>query len=87
MRQHHLPPGIEVQAYEAICALASCDGLDPVHLQTIRYCIAVCPEGFERSYIAYFEELTAADHGRHKVNVPRMQSTTAPPTHTVPSTC
>ena len=66
----HLPPGIEVPVYEAICALVSCKGLEAVHLQTIRYCIAVCPDGLERTYIAYFDELNktesrpaSCDHG------------------------
>jgi hypothetical protein len=54
MRQSDLPPGIEKQAHEAILALASCNGLEPIHLQTIRYCIAVCPDGFHRAYEAYF---------------------------------
>lgn len=58
MRQSDLPPEIEKQAHEAILALASCKGLAPIHLQTIRYCIAVCPEGFHRAYETYFRGLT-----------------------------
>jgi hypothetical protein len=61
MRQSDLPPEIEKQAHEAILALASCKGLAPIHIQTIRYCIAVCPEGFHRAYEAYFREWSAAD--------------------------
>jgi hypothetical protein len=61
VRLHHLPPGLESEVYAAIAALASCTGLAPIHLQTIRYCIAECPEAFERSYLAYFEELTSVD--------------------------
>ncbi len=65
MRQFSLPPGIEKQALEAILALASCNGLEPIHLQTIRYCIAVCPEGFHRAYEAYFNALnTTGTTGR-----------------------
>jgi hypothetical protein len=57
MRQSDLPPEIEKQAHEAILALASCKGLTPTHLETIRYCIAVCPEGFHRAYESYFRGL------------------------------
>ena len=65
MRQSGLPPGIEKQAREAILALASCNGLEPSHLQTIRYCIAVCPEEFHRAYEAYFNALnTTGTTGR-----------------------
>ncbi len=69
MRSHHLPPGLEKEVQEAIVALASCRGLGAVHLQTIRYCIAVCPEGFERAYFAYFEPLTSKEtHNSERSN-------------------
>lgn len=61
MYQRHLPPGIEGPAHEAILALASCEGLELVHLKTIQYCIAVCPQGFQRAYIAYFDSLRTPD--------------------------
>lgn len=54
MQPTHFPPGIEGPAREAILALAACQGLEPMHLATIRYCIAVCPRGFERAYADHF---------------------------------
>lgn len=63
MCHDHLPPGIEVQVHEAILALVSCKGLEGRHLQTIRYCIAVCPSGFYRAYINYFDALEVS-HAR-----------------------
>jgi hypothetical protein len=61
----HLPPGIEGLAREAVLALASCKGLAPTDLQTIQYCIAVCPRGFERVYTEYFASLEATRQPQH----------------------
>lgn len=61
MQQDYLPPGIEEQAHEAIQAILNGDGLSHDHLETIQFCIRVCPPSFERAYRLFVQSAPTGD--------------------------
>ena len=70
MHTEHLPPGLELEATDAIRALAACEGLHPTHIKTIQFCFACYSSAFLQAYARFFEHrsfhpLQAFPHQAH----------------------